>query len=242
MKRIALFLSLSLALAPAAWAADLLIPAVFRGDGAEGTKWRTEIVIANTMRTAEPVPVTVRLFRGGAPVETRTFELAPRESYTAHDLLPELFGIGDGSGMLVISSPDGPGRMTARARVYNVSEGGEYGQSIRGVAVGDLRPESDLIGLSNANGNRTNLGIANPHAFPVVVWLSMSDGSGADRGFLAVEVEPRSVRPIHDIFAAFLVREALDGAHVHVVAPAGVYAYASVVRADSCDATFVEPQ
>lgn len=242
MKRLALFSLLIAALAPAAWAADVVIPAVFRGDGALGTQWRTELVITNTMRTAAPAPVTVRLFRAGTPVEIRTFELAPRESYIAHDVLPQLFGIEEGSGMLMISFLDGPGRMNARARVYNVSDGGEYGQSMRGILVNDLHAEVDLIGLSNANGNRTNLGVANPYAFPLVIWLSMSDGDGGERGFLAIEVPPFSTKQLNDVFAAFLVNEPLDGAHVHVVAPLGVYAYASVVRADTGDATFVEPQ
>ncbi|HEY0140711.1 MAG TPA: hypothetical protein VGF48_07435 [Thermoanaerobaculia bacterium] len=242
MKRMALAFSLMIALAPAAWATDLLIPAVFRGDGAEGTKWRTGLVIANTMVTAGPTPVTVRLFRPGVAPAIKTFDLARRATFTSHDVLPELFGVNDGGGMLMISFPAGPGRVTARARVYNVSAAGEYGQSIRGIVVDDLRPEYDLIGLSNANGNRTNLGIANPYAFPLVIWLSMSDGSGGEVGFLAVEVPPLSVRQINDIFAAFLADGTIDGAHVHVTSPVGVYAYASVVRADTGDATFVDPQ
>lgn len=242
MKRIAVLFSLLVALAPLARAADLVIPAVIRADGAQGTKWRTELVITNTMVTSVPLPVSVKLFRPNLPVAERTFDLAPRESYVAHDVLPELFGVENGAGMLIIHFPDGPGRMTARARVYNVSESGEYGQSIRGIPTDDLSPEANLIGLSNANGNRTNLGLANPYAFPLVVWLSLSDGNGGERGFLAVEVPPLSVKQLNDVFAAFLQNGTFDGAHVHVVSPLGVYAYASVIRADTGDATFVEPQ
>ena len=51
MKRITLVLSLICSLP--AFAGEILIPAVFRGPGALGSSWRTEIVLANV--STQPV-------------------------------------------------------------------------------------------------------------------------------------------------------------------------------------------
>jgi hypothetical protein len=96
-----------------------------------------------------------------------------------------------------------------------------------------------LPGLSGVDGNRTNVGIANPGTTPALVFISLSDTAGLERGGFATEIPARSYRQFNDIFDHFGTGP-LNAAMVTVSSSnTVVYAAASIVRSDTGDATFV---
>jgi hypothetical protein len=239
MKRI--LLVISLLLSSSAFGAELLIPAVFRGPGAYDTLWRTEIVLSNV--TSDPrigaVPVTLTYHGNDGATAQVKITLSPMEVYDLTDALPAWFNVENGGGILRVTWDNDQARVLARARVYNAGEHGEYGQSIPGVRTMYLVSEHFLPGLSGVDGNRTNVGVSNPNAVDELVWIELLDTSGTSRGAFATVIPARSYRQFNDIFSHFQAGP-LNAAMVRVNSTQQVvYAYASIVRADTGDATFV---
>lgn len=224
-------------------AGEISIPAVYRGPGAEASVWRTEIAVANltTQPTVEVVSVTITLHRPDGTSASVSMPLAPQETVALPDALASWFDVNEGGGLVRITWTNEAARITARARIYNVTEGGEYGQGLPGVTVDRLVTDSFLPGLTGLDGNRTNVGVSNPHGHSVNFWLSLYDTSGAFRGSFSAAVGPHSYRQFNDIFAWFQAGP-LRSAMVRVQAFGGtVYPWASIVRNDSGDPTFVTP-
>lgn len=123
-----------------AFAGEILIPAVYRGPGAESSVWRTEIAVANisTQPTLEVVPVTITLHRPDGETASVSMPFAPQETITLPDALASWFAIEEGGGLIRVTWRNDAARITARARIYNVSQEGEFGQGLPGVAVDRL--------------------------------------------------------------------------------------------------------
>ena len=240
MKRSTLLL-LSLLLSTTAFAGEVLIPAVYRGAGANNTLWRSEIVVSNVSSNLTAPTWTTITFHGddGRTKEVR-MPLSPKEVMAVPDAVRAWFDVENGGGIVRITWDDAPQvRIIARARIYNAGEHGEYGQSVPGVDTSRLVTEHFLPGLSGVDGNRTNVGVSNPSAAATIVWIELIDTSGESRGAFATSVPARSYRQFNDIFSHFQAGP-LNAAMVRVVASdAVVYAYASIVRNDTGDATFV---
>lgn len=240
--RTATFL-LTLTLAATATAGEVFIPVAYRGDGANGSVWRTEIAVTNFTFgvMAAPVPATITLHREGAAPVSFTTQLDQNEVLSAGDALRDWFGVESGGGIVRVTWDEPNARISARGRIYNVTDGGEYGQGVPAVRLDRLVSDQYLPGLSGINGNRTNVGVSNPHDRHVLFWITLYEASGEVRGAFATTVPPRSFRQFNDIFAHFQAGP-LDGAMVRVSGTdATLYAYASVVRNDTGDATFVTP-
>jgi hypothetical protein len=242
MKRFRSLLLVLLSTSPAL-AGEVLIPAIFRGPGANGSVWRTEIVLSNTTtQTGFPVRATVTLHptSGSTPISVEILTAA-KETYVIHDAVRDWFDLEEGGGIVRVTWSEEDARISARARIYNVSSGGEFGQGVPGLPISQLQLDNYLPGVSGINGNRTNIGVSNPHDVPVQFWIELFDTSGLSRGSFSNIVQPRSFRQFNDIFSSFQAGP-LDAAMVRVQAiDHTVYAYASIVRADTGDATFVTP-
>ena len=240
MKRISALL-LTLACSLPACAGEVLIPAVFRGPGANGSVWRTEIVIAN-VSTQHPLPVRVTVTlhpTGGGAAVPIEIPLSPKETYAIHDAVREWFSVDEGGGIVRVTWDEPAAQITARARIYNVTANGEFGQGVPGLPLADLQLDSYLAGVSGTGVNRTNIGVSNPHDEPVQFWIELFDTSGSSRGSFSNVIQPRSYRQFNDIFSWFQAGP-LDAATVRVQAiHKPLYAYASIVRSDSGDPTFV---
>jgi len=233
-----LFLGLT---ASSALGGEVLIPAVYRGAGANDTLWRSEIVVSNiSADNTFPVQTTIHFHRDNGQSQQVTMPLTPKEVIAVPDAVRDWFSVDEGGGIVRVTWDDQPNvRIIARARIYNVGEHGEYGQSVPGVETSKLVSEHFLPGLSGVNGNRTNIGVSNPTAQDTLVWIELFDTSGLSRGSFATGIPARSYRQFNDIFSAFQAGP-LNAAMIRVVASdAVVYAYASIVRNDTGDATFV---
>lgn len=238
-------LLLTLALSTAATAGEIFIPATFRGPGANGSVWRTEISVSNISSSihATPILTTITLHRNdNAEPLSLTTPLSPNEVMTIPDALHAWFNVENGGGIVRVTWAEDDARITARARIYNLgSEAGEFGQGVPGVRLDTMVSDSYLIGLSGIDGNRTNVGVSNPHNQHAMFWITLYDTSGRARGSVATSVPPRSFRQFNDIFNYFQA----GPLHAAAVRVTGVdhtlYAYASIVRDDTGDATFVTP-
>ncbi len=227
-----------------AFAGEVLIPAVYRGPGANDTSWRTEIVVSNVTEgpAAPVVPTTITLHRDNGETLDLNLHLSPMEVYAIPDAVHDWFNIENGGGIIRVTWDGDDARIMARARVYNVGEHGEYGQSMPGVDTSKLVSRHYLTGLTGIDGNRTNVGVSNPTTSDALVWIELIETSGNSRGAFATTIPARSYRQFNDIFSHFQAGP-LNAAMVRVVSTnVPVYAYASIVRNDTGDATFVAGQ
>lgn len=244
MNRKLSLLSLSLLpilLTSPALAGEVLLPAVYRGAGANGTNWKTEIVVADITKgpVLEPAHATITLHRDNGETKSLNLTLSQLEVYAIPDALYEWFDVESGGGIVRVTW-DGNANIAARARIYNTNaEGGQYGQNVPGLPVERLAMEHFLVGLTGVDGNRTNIGVSNPLETDTRIWIELHDTSGESRGSFATIVPARSYRQYNDIFSAFQAGP-LHAATIRVLSTdTPVYAYASIVRNDTGDATFV---
>jgi hypothetical protein len=243
MKRIAL-LSLLFVLASSASAGELLIPAVYRGAGAFNTFWRTEIVVSNVTEGAQApvVLTTITLHRDNGESVPLELHLSPREVYAIPDAVREWFNVENGGGIIRVTWDGNDSRIMARARIYNAGEHGQYGQAVPAIETQKLVSDHYLPGVTGVDGNRTNVGVSNPSTTDAQVWIELIDTAGESRGMFAAAIPARSYRQFNDIFAYFQAGP-LNAAMVRVASMnVPVYAYASIVRNDTGDATFVAGQ
>lgn len=228
-------------LTSSAFAGEILIPAVYRGGGANGTQWRSEIVVSNVSIAPQidVVWTTITLHRDNGETKEVRIPIARREVYAIPDAVHDWFDVESGGGIVRITWDETNARITARARIYNTGEHGEYGQSVPGVATSELVTEHFLPGLSGVDGNRTNVGVSNPFDAPTLFWVELFDTSGLSRGAFQTSVPARSYRQFNDIFSHFQAGP-LNAAMIRIQSMGTpVYAYASIVRNDTGDATFV---
>jgi hypothetical protein len=239
-----LLLSLLLFTASTAFAGEVLIPAVFRGPGANDSAWRTEIVVSNLTiePQAEPVAVTIKYYGENGFTKQLSMPLSRMEVIAIPDAVREWFDVETGGGIVLVTWPGDTSRIAARARIYNVSEHGQYGQNVPGIETQRLVSDQYMPGVTGVDGNRTNIGISNPTSQATLAWIELIDTAGNSRGSIAVGIEPHSYRQFNDIFSYFNAGP-LNAAMVRVTAQNSViYAYASIVRNDTGDAIFVPGQ
>ncbi|HEY0155669.1 MAG TPA: hypothetical protein VGF28_00100 [Thermoanaerobaculia bacterium] len=242
MKRGTILLVLTF-IASSAVAGEVMIPATYRGHGANGALWRTGITVANLSNaTPTPVPIAITYHRDGGEPHSIYMPLAQYEVISLPDALHSWFDVEQGGGIVRVTWDDPNARISAQARVYNAGGTGEYGQGMPGVRTDSLRTEYFLPGLSGVNGNRTNVGVSNPHDRHIAAWVTLYDTAGLPRGSYSIGIPPRSFRQINDVFSLFNAGR-LDAAMVRVTAfDSTLYAYASVVRDDTGDATYIAGQ
>lgn len=243
MKKIS-FLALLVLFTSSAVAGEVLIPAVFRGPGANNTQWRTEIVLSNIPAGIQLEPVRTTITYHGSNGETHAVEmpLSLMEVIAVPDAVREWFDVDNGGGIVRVTWNDSTARIFARARIYNVGEHGQYGQNVPGIETSRLVSDHYLTGLTGVDGNRTNVGVSNPFDTDALIWVEMIDTSGLSRGAFTTIVKARSYVQFNDIFDAFQAGP-LNAAMVHVSSSnSTIYAYASIVRNDTGDASFVTGQ
>jgi hypothetical protein len=220
-------------------ARDVLVPIAGRTSGANNTLWRTDLVVTNVTTPPAPVNAYVSFHSNDGGVRWESIPLQPRQSLVLNDAILGRFGLGVATGYFRVTTSNVNGRITARARIYNTGNiGGQYGQGVTGLPTDALTRSHFVPALTGLDGNRTNLGITNPWKVDVTAQLSLFDASGATLATKPVTVAAERVLQLNDIFGWFGAPP-VEGATVQVVTNVPVYAWASVVRNDSGDATFV---
>jgi len=138
----------------------LVIPANARVDGANGSRWRTDLVLRNP--DPLPVAVTVRFLPNpgtASAVADASVTLSGGAILTVSDVLGSLFHLESGSGALLLT-PETGRSIAATSRTFTSTPVGSYGMSVGAVdvfaGIGAGFPVSFAAGLLGP-GFRTNV-------------------------------------------------------------------------------------
>src|SRR5438105_2267366 len=128
MKISRIVLAGSLALLPlTAGAGTLIIPAAGAGPGANGSQWKSEVVVNNT--SSKPANLTL-VFHDGSGAAASSTATVPAHGTTAFDdIVARRFNRTAATGAIEIVSDNT--RIVVTSRTFNVGQGnGEFGQDI----------------------------------------------------------------------------------------------------------------
>lgn len=147
-------------------------------NGVGGSTWRTELSLFNAGIEAASGQFLFIPGAGGS-VQSRAFYLAPRQSVTFGNALPEIFGMPSGAGAIAIeaNSPSSTPDIKVSSRTF-ADGSGTYGQSVPSVSAQNLQPTLFLTGLQSDSDYRTNLGLVNRSDTPASVALTLYEGNG----------------------------------------------------------------
>src|SRR5688500_18129545 len=91
------------------FAGEVLIPAAYRRTGAQGTSWKTEIVVANISGdNTMPVQTTITFHRPHGVSDEVRMPLSPKEVIAVEDALWGWFGVEKGGGIVRVTWEDQP--------------------------------------------------------------------------------------------------------------------------------------
>jgi hypothetical protein len=145
------------------------IPAIGHLDGANGSKFRSDLYLYNPSPVARAVSLQIKAWDVNEFVQPVNFTLLAGEARVIPDALQKLFG-RSGIARLRYQSPDGINGQGVRvtSRTYSVDEnGGTYGflmpplNNFQMAAAGDTL---EILGVVGGSGFRTNLGLVDTNA------------------------------------------------------------------------------
>lgn len=175
---------------PARSDASLVIPAVGRSAGANGTYWRSDVTMYNP--TSSRLGIVLKYLVAGADNRnptTRTLAIEPRQTTTLADVLAQM-GIESGTGALELSwfATSGP---VVTSRTYTTTSGsGTYGQSID--PVGAFATEVAVPGLRSDSEYRSNVGFVNSASTPMTVRVQLLAAAGYEIASTWITLAPKS--------------------------------------------------
>jgi hypothetical protein len=219
-------------------ASVLIVPAVVHGDGANGTRWRSDLWLTNR-GPAQAVVVRYDPAGGGTPV-TRQVMLGEGEMLGRLDVLLTLFDLTAGAGHLTITAP---GPILVTSRTWTPSDGGSFGQFIpareASESVSASSAAAQAIQIESTDAFRTNGGAVEITGEPVVVRFALVDDGGR-----TIAVSDQPIAPFG--FSQLNVRQFAAGGVVNgrvmisVASGNGrVIGYASVIDNRTGDPIFI---
>jgi hypothetical protein len=214
----------------------VVIPVIGRFAGAPPSIWRTDLFIANPY---SPVAVvTANFYVTGGTMQQRTFTIQPFSTISLLDVVLNSFGMTTAAGELELICPTS---IEARARIFNAgSSVGEFAQAIPGIGKNQLRIESFVYGLSGINGNRCNVGVANPNDNTVSLQIEIRNVNGTTLYIRSgISLGPHQYLQYNDVFATLGITPQDNVAVYFTTADTPIYGFASIVRNDSGDPIFL---
>lgn len=216
---------------------SLVLPAVGRAAGANGTFWRSDVTLFNPNTTS--MHGSVRFLAAGADnrnATTRAIALSPGQTSTIADVL-SFVGLTAGSGALEVLWTDVPPVVTSRTYTA-ATDGGTYGQSIDPVAA--FTSDAFVPGLRSDGGFRSNVGFVNGSASTIGVTVSLLSplGQTVATGFVTLAPKSQGQYSLTSLFPN--VNPSTLGAftlQAHTDTPS-LFAYGSIVDNGSGDPVF----
>ncbi|MGD8439406.1 MAG: peptide-N-glycosidase F-related protein, partial [Holophagae bacterium] len=192
----------------------LIVPAAAHTDGADGSVWRTDLLVHNPSdRAVESfvrfIPTGAR-FGGGVIVPFMSVSLGPKQTRVVGDVLSDpSLPPGGATGALIVEGRDLdglPAVVVVDSRTWNVNQIGSYGQGIPAVAWardGDLAErERIILDLESSEDFRTNLGLVNPTvSLEQTFLIEILDPSGVVAGRTYVQLGPLSHAQLNNLLA-----------------------------------------
>lgn len=221
-----------------------LVSAAAQTGGAGGSVWRTELTLFNAGNDSASGQLLFIPGAGGAVI-TRDLYLAPNESKTYANALPDIFGIGAGAGAIAIeatsslATPD----IKITSRTFTTGSAGTYGQAVPTVPADDLQQTLWVTGIESDADYRTNLGLVNRSGLTVSVGLALFASNGAQLAAANVVLPPNNFQQasLASFFPAY-DNQPRDGMTVRAIAgtAGAVSAYASVVNNKTQDPIYIQ--
>jgi hypothetical protein len=140
------------------------IPAVIHAPGANGTAWRTDVVITNPASQAVDLQIRFTPADGTSAI-LRSRTIAADDVVAWTDILASLFGVPVGGSQRGVVTIEATGAIATTTRTYNTSgDEATFGQSLPTLTPDDAilaGVSGYLVGLCESPRFRTNLGLVN---------------------------------------------------------------------------------
>jgi hypothetical protein len=224
----------------------LYVPASANAEGANQTRWRTDLEIK--AEGDDDAVFTIELLesnRNNSDPAVIDGSVPAGQCLRMENLLETSFGF---TGTAALRLTTSSGEILATSRTYNDDPGGTYGQTVSAIpgnrAVG-LGGRATLIQLSRSSdpstGFRTNIGFLNAVAESIDVETTLYLADGSSVGSITRNLRPFEHRQLNDVFHLAGVDHVVDGYAVVTTSTVsgGFIAYASVVDNGSGDAVFI---
>jgi len=214
----------------------VVIPIIGRFNGVPPSIWRTDLFITNPYTPV--ATVTAKFYVAGGATQQKVFTIQPFSSLALPDVVLNTFGLTTAAGELELTSATS---IEARARIFNAgSSVGEFGQAVPGIGKVLLLNESYVYGLSGINGNRCNVGVANPNDTNITLQLEIRDANGNGLYIRSpINLGPHEYLQYNDVFSTFGITPQDNVTVIFTTAENPIYGFASIVRNDSGDPIFL---
>ncbi|RLE25606.1 MAG: hypothetical protein DRJ65_07360 [Acidobacteria bacterium] len=219
---------------------EYFVAAGAHAPGALGSVWRTDLHFYNRSNFDNAVGVFLlpRDTDNSEP-EMVTLDLEAFETATVEDVVLSEFGEGSLAAAFRICSPF---PLQVASRTYNKAEKGSFGQGIPGLDSGEGIRDGGyghIIGVSENELFRTNLGWVNMTSSPATLEIKFIDGASAELGDLSIDIPPYGHGQINQVFTEVTSDDINSGRiQVHPVGSRVIF-YASVVDNPTGDGTFM---
>jgi len=221
-----------------------LVSAAAQTGGVGNSVWRTELTLFNAGNAAASGQLLFIPGAGGAVI-TRDLFLAPNESKTYANALPDIFGLAAGTGAIAVeatstlATPD----IKITSRTFTTGATGTYGQAVPQIPTDELQKTLWVTGIEANADYRTNLGLVNRGGLPVGVDLALfaSDGSVLGTANVTLPANNFQQASLAGFFPSF-DGQPRDGMSVRAIAGAAgaVSVYASVINNRTQDPVYIQ--
>lgn len=177
---------------PQASASKVVIPAVGRLPGANGTFWRSDVTLFNPSGFTTQT-ITLRYRAAGADnrnAPSKQYSLLAGHTMVLADVL-SAFGLTSGSGALEVTWSAGSAPVVTSRTYTSVETGGTYGQSIDPVAA--FQKDAFVPGLRSDTQFRTNVGFVNDSDVTTGVTVTLLGPFGQTLATAFVQLAPKSM-------------------------------------------------
>jgi CubicO group peptidase (beta-lactamase class C family) len=217
--------------------ANQWVAAAASGEGAHGSRWRTDLSLLNRSGGAATADVIYHGDDGAGG--SLPVVLGAGEQLAIEDVVSEI-GL-EGSGSIEIES-DRP--VLVSSRTYNTSDVGTFGQSLDGWPAERTADAGDTVWLPQLQQNtefRTNLGLINTGTSEARVRIRLRDAAGAELATARRRLDPGARLQLQEPFARIAGRSDVEAGYATVTVESGdgVIAYASVIDNATNDPTTV---
>jgi hypothetical protein len=225
------------------------IPAIGHLDGANGSKFRSDLYLYNPSPQARSVSLQAKAWDTPESPTTINFTLLAGEARVIPDALNKLFG-KTGIARLRYQSFDNVGGLGVRvtSRTYSINEdGGTYGflmPPFNNFQIGASGDTLEILGVVGGKGFRTNLGLVEVNPFPtgqnVQAKVEIIDDKGKTIDSFTMNVPSAGGTQINDIFHARGLGDGPTAALIRVSPLSGtIGAYATMNDNGTNDPTYL---
>jgi len=222
----------------------MVIPAAAIIQGVGGASFETDLEVHNHGSAAAGFVLKwlPRDTDNSVATESEIFTLAPGASRRFANVLGTVFGLDEVAGALLVASDSAD--LAAMSRTFNRSADGTFGQSLPGVAEGEMVAATNrvrVLFMDENDGFRSNLGLANGSDRAVTVRYELFSAEGQSLGTGERVLAPWGNTQINRVFRPYQPIEA-GYADVWTDTAGGVFTcYGSVIDNQSSDPTTVLP-